>query len=116
MYYNTTTIVLSSFDDGRSMVDTNQSPLMATSRISGHVRVSPLYPRQPTFKPHVRFCGERLLRQARLAQAISELLGVRGVPEWQSADMIRVGVSRIDFLELAPDPAGLVRITQMPQR
>ncbi len=63
-----------------------------------------------------RICRERLLRQARFAQAIGDLLGVRGVPEWQSADMIHVGVSRIDFLELAPNPAGLVQMTQMAQR
>ena len=63
-----------------------------------------------------RICGERLPRQARLAQAIGELLGVRGVPEWQSADVIHVGVSRIDFFKFVPDPAGLIQMTQMAQR
>ena len=60
--------------------------------------------------------GEQLLRQTGHAQAISELIGVRGVSKGQSTDMIHIRVSRIDLLELAPNLAGLLRATQMAQR
>jgi hypothetical protein len=60
--------------------------------------------------------GEQLLRQTGHAQAISELIGVRGVSKGQSTDMIHIRVSRIDLLELAPNLASLLRATQMAQR
>ena len=45
-----------------------------------------------------------------------ELIGVRGVFERQSSDMIHVRVSRIDLLEFAPNPARLFQTTQLTQR
>lgn len=51
---------------------------------------------------------EWLLRQTRLAQTIGEFIGVYGVSERQSTDVIQVRVSRIDLLEFAPDLPGLV--------
>ena len=56
---------------------------------------------------------EQLLRQTGHAQAISELIGVRGVSKRQSTDMIHIRVSRIDLLKLAPNTAGLVQTVQM---
>ena len=52
-----------------------------------------------------------LLYQARLAQAFGKFIGFSGVFKRQSAKMIRVGVSWIDLLKLAPDLPGFLRAT-----
>ena len=59
-------------------------------------------------------CGA-LLHQSRLAQAFGELIGIRGISKRQTAKMVRVGVSWIDLLKLAPDLPGFLGATQMAQ-